>query len=94
MGVVGQQQEPLRRLQEVINLLLSGSVLERRAREGESPVREKEKTSGLLSLSTPGHVEPWGKQGGPPSKAKYPWRPIVHKYREGKVKRTPVRGVK
>ena len=23
-----------------------------------------------------------------------PWRPIVNKYREGKVKRTPVRGVK
>jgi hypothetical protein len=22
------------------------------------------------------------------------WRPIAHKYREGKVKRTPVRGVK
>jgi hypothetical protein len=23
-----------------------------------------------------------------------PWRPIVNKYREGKVKSTPVRGVK
>ena len=23
-----------------------------------------------------------------------PWRPIVNQYREGKVKRTPVRGVK
>ena len=27
-------------------------------------------------------------------KAKYSWRSIVNKYREGKVKRTPVRGVK
>ena len=35
-----------------------------------------------------------GKLGGPPSKAKYSWRPIVNEYREGKVKSTPVRGVK
>ncbi|MDQ5950599.1 MAG: hypothetical protein QG585_541 [Patescibacteria group bacterium] len=27
-------------------------------------------------------------------KAKYSYRSIVNKYREGKVKRTPVRGVK
>ena len=47
-----------------------------------------------MILSTTGHVEPCGKQGGPPSKAKHSWRPIVNKYREGKVKRTPVRGVK
>jgi hypothetical protein len=26
---------------------------------------------------------------GPPRKAKYNWRPIVHEYREGRVKRTP-----
>ena len=32
--------------------------------------------------------------GGPPSKPKYSLRPIVNKYREGKVKRTPTRGVK
>jgi hypothetical protein len=31
---------------------------------------------------------------GPPRKAKYDQRPIVNKYREGKVKRTPARGVK
>ena len=31
---------------------------------------------------------------GPPRKAKYNQRPIVNKYREGKVKSTPMRGVK
>ena len=41
------------------------------------------------SLSTAGHVESRGKPGGPPSKAKYSWRPIVNEYREGKVKSTP-----
>ena len=43
----------------------------------------------MCTLSTAGHVKSCGKQGGPPSKAKYPWRPIVNQYREGKVKRTP-----
>jgi len=36
-----------------------------------------------------GHEKSCGKLGGPPSKAKYPLLPIVNKYREGKVKRTP-----
>jgi hypothetical protein len=42
------------------------------------------------------HVEglSCGNPGGPPSKAKYSWRPIANEYREGKVKSTPVRGVK
>ena len=40
-------------------------------------------------LSTTGHEKSCGKLGGPPSKAKYPWPPIVNQYREGKVKRTP-----
>ena len=40
-------------------------------------------------MSTTGHEEPRGKLGRPLSKAKYPWRPIVDEYREGKVKRTP-----
>ena len=39
--------------------------------------------------STPGHEKPWGNSGGPPSKAKYFWPPIVNQYREGKVKSTP-----
>ena len=45
-------------------------------------------------LSTAGHEESRGKRGRPRSKAKYPKRPIANEYREGKVKSTPVRGVK
>jgi hypothetical protein len=48
----------------------------------------------FLDLSTAGHEESRGKQGRPRSKAKYPKRPIANEYREGKVKSTPVRGVK
>ncbi len=40
-------------------------------------------------MSTAGPGKSRGKPGGPPSKAKYSWRPIVHEYREGKVKRPP-----
>jgi hypothetical protein len=39
--------------------------------------------------STAGPEQPCGNSGGPPSKAKYSWPPIVHQYREGKVKSTP-----
>ena len=61
----------------------------RPARGGESPVRDIHSTPRCLSLSTTEHVEFRGKQGRPLSKAKYSWRPIVNKYREGKVKSTP-----
>ena len=44
--------------------------LESRAIDSESLVGEKHKTP-VLTPSTAGHVEPGGKQGGPPSKAKY-----------------------
>ena len=74
--------------QEVKNPLLSRMSLERTTIEGESPVGEKEWASDVL-LSTTGHVKSCGNLGGPPSKAKYPWPPIVNQYREGKVKRTP-----
>jgi len=47
-----------------------------------------------LFLSTTGHGESRGKRPRPLGKAKYAWRPIVEKYREGKVKSTPERGVK
>ena len=40
-------------------------------------------------MSTAGPVKSRGKLGGPPSKAKHSWRPIVDQYREGKVKSTP-----
>ena len=48
----------------------------------------------MVTVSTAGHVESRGKPGGPPSKAKYPRRPIADEYREGQVKSTPARGVK
>ena len=41
-----------------------------------------------------GHVKPCVNKPGPTGKAKYTKTPIANKYREGKVKRTPVRGVK
>ena len=72
---------------------MSRTRQERRAIEGDSPVGEA-----IDHRVRPPeyHVEglSCGKLGGPPSKAKYSWRPIVNEYREGKVKSTPVRGVK
>lgn len=50
--------------------VLSGSRMERRAIEGESPVREKNRSL-VLSLSRASHVEPGLNPGGPPPKAKY-----------------------
>ena len=67
--------------------------LERPAAEGDSPVRE----AGLPAVEHPsraGHVKPRPNPWGPSHKAEYRCRPIVDEYREGKVKRTPSRGVK
>ncbi len=50
--------------------------------------------SGSEFLSRTGHEKSGLNLGGPPSKAKECIRSIVNKYREGKVKRTPGRGVK
>ncbi len=74
--------------QGVTNLFSNRRSLERATIEGDSPVDEREETPDVI-LSTAGHVKSRGNLGGPPSKAKYPWRPIVYQYREGKVKRTP-----
>src|SRR5262245_30812731 len=71
----------------------SRRALERAAAGGESPVGEGGRLR-HLTLSTAGHAESRGKPGGPPPKAEYPRRPIADQYREGKVKRTPARGVK
>ena len=54
----------------VTKLFLSRMLLERATVEGDSPVGEKEKSL-LVFLSTTGHEESCGKQGGPSSKAKY-----------------------
>ncbi len=67
--------------------------LERWARQGESPVNEKRKEASRY-LSRAGHVKPGLNLGGPPSKAKYDLMTDREEYREGKMKRTPVRGVK
>jgi hypothetical protein len=79
---------------EVIKLCDSRRPLERATIEGDSPVDEITKPSWKQFPSTAGHVQSRGKPGGPSPKAKYCLRPIVYQYREGKVKRTPVRGVK
>jgi hypothetical protein len=54
----------------VTKLFLSQMLLERAIVEGDSPVGEKGKSLPVF-LSTTGHVESCGKQGGPSSKAKY-----------------------
>jgi hypothetical protein len=64
------------------------TVLERPTGEGESPVVEPRRRVAPL-LSTTGHEESGGKPGRPLPKAQYLPRPIVDKYREGKVKSTP-----
>ena len=50
--------------------------------------------SSRVFLSRFGHEKSGLNLGGPPSKAKKSIRSIVNKYREGKMKRTPGRGVK
>ncbi len=62
--------------------------LERPTGAGESPVEAGQRQAAGI-LSTTRHEKSCGKPGGPPSKAQYVWRPIVNKYREGKVKSTP-----
>ena len=62
--------------------------LENFAIQGDSPVTENIDEPRSIP-STNGHVKSAGNLGGPPSKAKYSWRPIANKYREGKVKSTP-----
>ena len=44
-------------------------------------------------LSNTRHVKSGMNPRRPLRKAKYVWRPIANKYREGKVRSTPMRGV-
>ena len=48
-----------------------GTLLERAAEEGDSPVIEMHKTGWISSLSRAGHEKSCLNPGGPPSKAKY-----------------------
>ena len=67
--------------------------MESRSKEGERPVLENRSTpSGTLSNAM--HVKLRVKSGRPRLRLNTPWRPIVNKYREGKVKSTAVSGVK
>jgi hypothetical protein len=56
--------------------------------EGESPVSDTLCSALMMTPSRAGHEESRLNLGGPPPKTKYTWRPIVQKYREGKVKST------
>jgi hypothetical protein len=72
---------------------ISRTDLEKSGIEGDTPVDEN--GNGLdLSPSTTRHEQPGGNLGGPLSKAKYLSATDSAQYREGKVKSTPVRGVK
>lgn len=79
--------------QDVTNCFSNRMLLERVAKECESHVYERIATSSNF-LSTTEHGKLCRKLPRPFGKAKYILRPIVDKFREGKVKRTPGRGVK
>ena len=66
----------------------SRTALGRQTAGGESPVCEIRDRSGSIR-STVRHVEPCGKSGGPPPKAKYYSVTDSAKYCEGTVKSTP-----
>ena len=68
--------------------------MEKAVTEGESPVSETIKTLWIYLPSTMGHVKSRRNLGRPRSKAKYSNWTDSEQYREGKLKRTPVRGVK
>ena len=70
------------------------SSLERDAIEGNSPVFENPFVLLAVLLEYLEKRKPRGKHPGLPGKAKYSTSPIVHQYREGKVKSSPVRAVK
>ena len=61
--------------------------------DGESPVVESSLNAVWLPSSM-GHVKSRMNSRGPPRKTKYSYVTDSEKYREGKMKRTPLRGVK
>ena len=74
--------------------IISWSTLERGAIDGNGPVNENYIRSEYLYLSTTRARKLCGKQAILLAKAKYSISPIVHKYREGKVKSREVIPVK
>ena len=75
-------------------LMVSGKILERIAKDGNSPVRENHHILLYLYLSTSGKENPEGSRQDYTAKAKYLISPIVYQYREGKVKSSEVIAVK
>ena len=76
-------------LYKVRNLRSEQKQLESCTIDSDSLVCQVSQTLSFMLSSRSGHVKPWLKPGGPPSKAKYILWSIANKYREGKVKRTP-----
>ena len=68
--------------------------MEKTAIEGDSPVGENKIVELGLKTSRAGPEKSRLKMGALSSKAKYHMRSIANKYREGKVKSTPMRGMK
>ncbi len=66
----------------------SRSGLERPITEGNNPVGERQKYTRVSQVPRDTR-NPVGIRGDHPPRLNTPWRPIVHEYREGKVKRTP-----
>jgi len=61
-----------------------------RAGAGESPVSERLAVMGPPRTRVPRDTSnPVGSRGDHPPRLSYTWPPIVHEYREGKVKSTP-----
>ena len=64
-----------------------------RAGAGESPVSERHVELGPPRTRVPRDTRnPAGSRGDHPPRLAYTWPPIVHEYREGKVKSTPQGG--
>ncbi len=68
--------------------------MERPARGGESPVSETRRDSRPCTRVPRGTWNPVGIREDHLPRLNTSRRPIVNQYREGKVKSTPVRGVK
>ena len=69
-------------------------VLERTATEGDSPVAERHRDSRPCTRVPRDTWNPVGIREDHLPRLNTSQRPIVNQYREGKVKSTPVRGVK
>ena len=93
-GVVGRCLDWLQPVRGVRNHQFSRRTLERAAIAGESPVSERLMTPLQCSRVPRGTWNPVGIWVDHDPRLNTPLRPIVNQYREGKVKSTPVRGVK